>query len=94
MIVDCDFVVEEHIVQVEQILNGTEQAGVYVAVTIEERLEIQVFAVLKEVLLQFGHIVVAFSVIELVDVLMQVPVWELLPEPELAHLEWPVVDQR
>ena len=94
MIVDCDFVVEERIVQVEQILNGTEQAGVYVAVTIEECLELQVFAVLKEVLLQFSRIVVAFRVVELVDVLMQVPVRKLLPEPELAHLEWLVVDQR
>ena len=94
MIVDCNFVVEKHIVQIEQILNGAEQAWVHVAMTIKECLESHVFSVLKEVFLQFGHIIVAFCIIELIDVFMEVPVRKILPEPKLAHLKWLVVDQR
>ena len=37
---------------------------------------------------------VLLGVVKLVNIVFQVPLWEVLTEPELAGLEWLVIDQR
>ena len=60
----------------------------------EECLKLNVLVIGLVDLAKFGDVEVLLGVVELVNIVLQVPLWEVLAEPELAGLEWFVIDQR
>lgn len=62
-------------------------------VTSQEGLELNVLVIGLVDLIKFGDVEVLLSVVKLVHIVVQVPLGEVLADPELASLEWPVVDQ-
>ena len=46
------------------------------------------------IVIKLGNVEVLLSVVELVDIGLDVPVREVLTDPQLACFEWLIVDQR
>ena len=73
---------------------GAEGARVSQAVACEEGLELNVLIVRHVIIVELRHVEVLLCEVELVCVVFQVPLWELLSQPQFATLEGPVVAQR
>ena len=78
MVVDGDFLVMEDVVQIEEILDRDEDAGVHIAVARQEGLELRVCYVGMVKIIQFYDRKVLLCMVELVDVVLQVPLREAL----------------
>ena len=94
VVVDGDFLVMEDVVQIEEILDRDEDAGVHIAVARQEGLELRVCYVGMVKIIQFYDRKVLLCMVELVDVVLQVPLREALSQEQLAGLERLVVDYR
>ena len=79
MVIDCNFLVVEDVVQVKEVLYRDESAWVHHAVPRKERLELGI----RQIGLVIGVILhnceVLLSVVELVNVVFKLPVRESLP---------------
>lgn len=93
MIVYGNLLLEEHVVQIEHVRNSGEGNGVNKAVTSQECLEFCILDVRLEIVIEFTDVEVLFSIVKLVNVVVKVPIGEALLQPELAHLEWSVVNE-
>ncbi len=59
----------------------------------EECLEFCILDIRLEIVIKFTDVEVLFSIVELVNIVIKVPIGEALLQPELAHLEWSVVNE-
>ncbi len=59
----------------------------------EECLEFCILDIRLEIVIKFTNVEVLFSIVELVNIVVKVPIREALLQPELAHLEWSVVNE-
>ena len=98
-----NFLRVEHIMEVEQIVDGHEGSRVHVAVAGQEAPESHVLLLLMVLVLEFDCVEVLFSVEKLILVLAQeraevtlvhVPLLKMLFKVEVAGFEWFVVNQR
>ena len=94
MVIDRDLLLPPDVVQIEQVMYGAEDARVSQAVTREEGLEIRILLVRHVIVVELRHIEVLLCKVELVIVVVQVPLWEFLSQPQFAALERLVVAQR
>ena len=92
VVVDCNLLLPEDVMKREKIFDTAERSRVNMAVSLQERFEFRVFYITFEIVIEFCHIKVFLCVKELIDIVFQVPLREVLSQPELASFEWSVVD--
>ena len=59
----------------------------------QECLKLNVLVIALIDLVKFADIEKLLGVVKLVNIVLQVPLWEVLADPELAGFEWLVVDE-
>ncbi len=93
MIIYGNFLLEEHVVQIEHVRNSGEGDGVNKAVTCQECLELCILDIRLKIVIEFTDVKVLLSIVKLVNIVIKVPIGEVLLQPELAHFEWSVVNK-
>ena len=76
MVVNRNFVIVEDIVQIKEILDRAEYLWIDETMSSEESLKVSVPMIGLKVVVHHCHIEVFLSIVELVNVVFDVPVWE------------------
>ena len=80
--------------QIEQVMQRAERTRVSQTMTRQERLKEGVFLVAQVIVIELGHVEVLLCMVELVTIVIQVPLAEVLLEPQSTALEWLVIAKR
>lgn len=94
MVLNGYFLVVESIVQIEQIVQSHEMNWVYQALLIQECLEFKVFVISKSFHVKLNLIEIPLSIVESVNIFIEVQVWEMVLQEKSGILEWLIVNDR